>query len=126
MIYFWIVTGSWLRAEKVTTGKSPEYRGAATHGLVTGASVAEKPYLVPTSDFVRDGGLPSRLRWHDGRCAPDSCRLAAMPKSAGSGQEETLGAAQARFKGFGLLLGKTCIQGGNKVNPIIAPEKISK
>ncbi len=32
-------------------------------------------------------GLPGRLRWFDGRCTLDSCRLAATPKSAGSGQK---------------------------------------
>jgi hypothetical protein len=31
-------------------------------------------------------GLPSRLRWHHDRCAPDSGRLAAPPKSAGSAE----------------------------------------
>jgi hypothetical protein len=33
-------------------------------------------------------GLPSRLRRHHGRCTPDSGRLAAMSKSAPSGQKE--------------------------------------
>ncbi len=35
----------------------------------------------------RGHGLPSRLRWYDGRCTSDSCRLAASPKSAALGQE---------------------------------------
>jgi hypothetical protein len=34
-------------------------------------------------------GLPLRLRWHHDRCTPDSCRLAATPKSAESGQQRT-------------------------------------
>src|SRR5258706_8525375 len=34
-------------------------------------------------------GLPARLRRHHDRCTPDSCRLAATPKSAESGQELT-------------------------------------
>jgi hypothetical protein len=32
---------------------------------------------------------PSRRRWHDDRCTSDSRRLAARPKSAESGQQET-------------------------------------
>src|SRR5260370_15892383 len=35
-------------------------------------------------------GLPSRIRWYDDRCTSDSRPLAATPKSAESGQIETL------------------------------------
>jgi hypothetical protein len=32
---------------------------------------------------------PLRLRWHDDRCTSESCRLAATPKLAQSGHNQT-------------------------------------
>jgi len=47
--------------------------------------------------------LPSRLRWRHDWSAPDSRRLTALSKSAGSGQKQTLLQAQGpRAVGAGL------------------------
>src|SRR5258708_30860268 len=62
----------------------------------------------PISPVTTGGqGLPSRLRWHHDRCTSDSRRLAGTPKSAESGQLQTLAPQQANA-GDPFIITRTC------------------